>query len=373
MKKFILLPSLLLLISGGLFIFLMGRPLKVEPNTELPFDLPAPVRQAIYHASLAPSSHNTQMWQVWVDKPESRLYIAIDKNRLLHIVDPLARESYISLGAFTENLRQSLIAFGYQVQVHIEQNNKALPDSEIIIIVDYQPPAHAIDNHPQENLSIFALRHSDKRPFLEEPLQPSSIEKLTQANPTHIFYFAKNEINGEYLRKNTLLAFEQQGNNLQKRDELAQWLRFSDEEAKEKADGLPAEQLGLSGVKKALYYTFTDREAAKQDNFSKQGVDSFQKQVDGSAGFFVIVGHNSPDEWIRTGMLMQAFWLSATSEQVALHPISQMLEEEPFKSQIQSDLQLRLPVQMIFRAGYVDDYGKNHGIRRPLSEFVFQL
>lgn len=370
--KWIITSCLLLIIVVLCLIFLfMGSPLKIEPNTELSFDLPLPVKQAIYHASLAPSTHNAQMWQVWIEKPESRLYIVLDQKRLLPQVDSLSREAYISLGAFVENLRQSLVAFGYQVQVSVEQHNDAIPDSQNVVVVNYDLSEQIVEQ--PEVIALFSLRHSDKRPFLDQPLEPLAIRELIQVEPTQIFYFAKNETLHEYLRSNALLAYQQQMNDQQKRDELAQWFRFSDEEARAAADGLSAEQMGLSGIKKALYYLFINREAAMEDSFVRQGLDIFQKQLDNSVGFFIITGNNSPEEWIKTGMLMQSFWLFATKEQIALHPFSQILEEEPFKSQIQGELELQLPVQMIFRAGYVHDYGQNHGIRRPLSDFVFQL
>lgn len=371
MRWLIVCILVLFMVGGVLGVLFMGRPLKIEPDLTLPFDLPEPVRQALYHGALAPSSHNAQMWQVWADAKRSRLYIVLDEERMLPQVDPQGREAYISLGAFVENLRQSLMMSGYLVQVSIESETNVIPNSRDVIVVDYQLQEAVVTHAEREN--VFSARHSDKRVFLDQPLEPDTVRALVELEPEQVFYFARNERGHEYLRSNGLLAYEQQMGDLGKRDELAQWFRFSDDEAMNTADGLPAEQLGLSGVKKVLYYLFVDRPAALEDGFVQQGLDIFRKQLDGSAGFFVITGRNGPQEWIKTGMLMQSFWLSATNRQIALHPFSQMLEEEPFKSQIQGDLQLELPVQMIFRAGYVDNYGQNHGIRRPLSAFVFAV
>ncbi len=51
--------------------------------------------------------------------------------------------------------------------------------------------------------------------------------------------------------------------------------------------------------------------------------------------------------------------------------MSQMLEEAPYLDEIQDKLGLDKPVQMILRTGLVDDYGKNHKIRRDIKDFVF--
>ena len=44
--------------------------------------------------------------------------------------------------------------------------------------------------------------------------------------------------------------------------------------------------------------------------------------------------------------------------------------EQPFCSSIQTDLGVAVPVQMILRLGYVDEYGANCGLRRNLSDYI---
>ena len=116
-----------------------------------------------------------------------------------------------------------------------------------------------------------------------------------------------------------------------------------------------------------------NEEVAKQDNFSQQSIEAAKKQLDSAMGFFVLTGNNSPTDWINTGRRMQAFWLKATQLGISLQPMSQLLEESPYKEEIQQKLNLNQPVQMIFRAGYVQDYGTNHKVRRPLKDFVFLI
>ncbi len=58
---------------------------------------------------------------------------------------------------------------------------------------------------------------------------------------------------------------------------------------------------------------------------------------------------------------------------VSLQPIVRYYKSVLLVTGSKDELKVDLPVQMIFRAGYVNEFGRNHGVRRPLSEFVFEL
>ena len=124
--------------------------------------------------------------------------------------------------------------------------------------------------------------------------------------------------------------------------------------------------MGLTGFKKEFYYLLTNRNSAKGDSFAKQGVAMATDQVKNCSGFFIITGNNNKQELIQSGMLMQAFWLDATRNNIT----SQMLEEIPYISEIAGKLNTDKPIQMILRAGIVKTYGENKKIRRDLKDFV---
>lgn len=63
---------------------------------------------------------------------------------------------------------------------------------------------------------------------------------------------------------------------------------YTDKETVNSKDGLPAEQLGLTGFIKSIYYLTTTHESATEDSYAKQSVDTTKKQVDNCSGFFII-------------------------------------------------------------------------------------
>lgn len=87
-------------------------------------------------------------------------------------------------------------------------------------------------------------------------------------------------------------------------------------------------------MRKGFYYLFYDRDAARSKEFALQAVAQTQGQVEHCSGFFVLTGGTTLPELLHTGMALEAFWLDAVAEGIALHPLSQMLEERPFRDNI---------------------------------------
>lgn len=335
-----------------------GKPVSIRRNMELAGILPEDIKASLYYASLAPSSHNAQNWKVRVDSEQHQMYIILDESRILQEVDPARREAYISIGAFAENLRQALTCFGYQVDITADGSG---------IKLLYHKSRETLPENGA--LRLMETRHTDKRNYNTAPLQEETVAAML-SEFEDLRYYAKGTSGAELLTEGTLQAYTIQANNQAKRDELADWLRFSDAETLQYQDGLPAEQLGMRGVKKAFYYWFTNRSSAKGDRYAKQGISMTAAQLEHCAGFFVILGHNTPAELIHVGMTLQHFWLNAVQNNIALHPMSQMLEELPYSDKIAIELQTGQPVQMILRAGTVREYGENNKIRRDLKDFV---
>lgn len=213
-------------------------------------------------------------------------------------------------------------------------------------------------------------RHTDKRNFEDTALSESEIQQLAAPDPSAIFYYARESEGGAYIASGALHAMEKQSEQQNKRDELAQWLRFSNGETQESRDGLPAEQLGIQGLKKSFYYLFTNRDAAKKDAYAKQGNDMTKGQLENCTGFFVVTGEHTKRGWIQAGMTLEEFWLKAAQQEVAVHTMSQILEETPYCDEIQTKLEKDQPIQMVLRVGKITPYGANAKIRRELSDFA---
>lgn len=355
---FSILGAILIAVSAVLIAAaIIGRPLRVNPSRKLD-RVNEDVRNALWYSSIAANSHNTQMWKVELYPNEYRLQITVDDSRTLNIVDPEKREAYISLGCYIETMSVAFSAYGYDTKIRC---------SDMSVQVAYTKRTNAvIDN---SKLALIDKRHTDKSIYSNKQIEQNTVSRLLGKYSALSIYQSGNE-NFAYIKQISMNAIKVQSASQDYRDELSEWMRFSDKEAAAKLDGISADMIGLKGIVKAFYYWTTTSESAKGDKFAEQGIDTAKKQLNNCGAFAVITGGNTFEELINVGRITQAFWFDCVENSIAVQPFSAALETEPFCSSIQNDLGTAAPVQMILRLGYVDEYGANSGLRRDLSDYI---
>jgi hypothetical protein len=345
-----------------IFLHMVGRPVKVHTNKAVE-GLPSEVTDVLFYASLAPNSHNAQMWKVSVDTKKEQVRIYLDKERTLNEVDSKNREAYISIGAFTANLLKAFEAYGYETDCVIPDKE----DCQELVVITYSKLDSATIN--KGILETISKRHTDKSQYLDKKISEQSLTELLNGS-TDLFYYPKASFEFDYLKDSTVAAMKLQANNESKAAEFSRWLRLSDKETLKTKDGLSAEQLGITGMKKTIYYLITTHESAQGDSFAKQSVDTTSNQVNNCSGFLLLTGGTSRKELIETGIRLENVWLNAVNLGISVHPMSQILEEQPYSDEINAKLGISAPIHMVLRLGYVSDYGMNNNIRRDLGDYI---
>ncbi len=334
----------------------MGKRLKVSPSRSLE-GVGEEIQDILWYSSISANSHNSQAWTVKLYPDENKLQITVDDKRTLAVVDATKREAYISLGCYIETMNTAFMAYGYETQMICNENTVELTYSKVQPIVN------------KDKLNLIDKRHTDKSAYSTKQLNSTTVNDfLAKYNGLHIYQNGEKDF--AYLKRATIDAVTLQSADQNYRNELAEWLRFSDQEASEKLDGITAEMIGLKGIVKTFYYWTTSHESAKGDKFAKQGIDTAEKQVNNCGAFAIIMGGNTFAELIDTGRVTQAFWFDCAEHDIAVQPLSAALETQPFSDEIQRDLGVTAPVQMILRLGYVNDYGSNLGLRRNLADYI---
>ena len=355
---FSILGAIIIALSAVLIAAaIMGRSLKVNPSRKLD-GVNEDVQNALWYSSIAANSHNTQMWSVELYPNENRLQITIDNSRTLKAVDPVKREAYISLGCYIETMSVAFSAYEYDTQIQC---------ADLSVQVTYSKRKNAtVDN---SKLALIDKRHTDKSAFENSKIKQDITNNLL-GKYSALSIYQNGDENFEYIKQVSMNAITVQSANQAYRDELAEWMRLSDKEAAEKLDGITADIIGLKGIVKTFYYWTATRESAKGDKFAQQGIDTAKKQLNNCGAFAIFTGGNTFEELINVGRMTQAFWFDCAENNIAVQPFSAALETAPFSAEIQNDLGVAAPVQMILRLGYVDDYGTNCGLRRNLSDYI---
>ncbi|MEM5948093.1 hypothetical protein WKV44_06025 [Spirochaetia bacterium 38H-sp] len=328
-------------------------------------DIPDWLYSALYYASLAPSGHNTQPWNVRIVSPEKLLF-SLDRDRLLPATDPDAKESLVSLGCFMECFDNALSALGYEAEYLIH----GFPDetNPIDVIINKT-------DKTEDSVKLLGIKRffTNRNPFLRDTLGFAVLDSLTLSVSTGSFhFFPALDRKGLYIADAIVEANKKQFCDDDKLIELANWLRFSRREAKERQDGITAEMLGLGVLSRLVWYGFFSRKTVFSSIFRKTSLDTVMLQVNNCAGFAVITGHDSSyASIIGAGRDYIRLALASLNEGIALHPMSQVMEEEPFSSSLADELGLPGVICLVLRIGY-SDYIQKKGIRRPPEAFVIR-
>jgi hypothetical protein len=153
--------------------------------------------------------------------------------------------------------------------------------------------------------------------------------------------------------------------------ELAQWIRFSNEEAKKNRDGLTTEGMEITGFAGWFVRHFMNREDVMGERFRKQGIEMASKWAAQGGGWIIITSKGSDvADLIETGRRFERTALLARERNIALHPMTQVLEEEKGQREIASNHGTDVVPQFVLRAGYLDTYPEPVSLRRSVASFV---
>lgn len=305
----------------------------------------------IGYAAKAPSGHNTQPWLFSL--AENTISIKPNFDVVLPVVDKNNRELYISLGCATENLLIAATHFGYEahvtqcdtteIKVELIKNDQVVKDDLF----------HQIERR-QTNRSVY-----NGRKIEDEPLA-----KLRSLSPD--IYFAQI---GSPLA-DTLTQYIAKGNEIQMsdkafREELLSWMRFNGNQVKKKGDGLSNKVFGNPSLPGVIAKPIV-RQFLKPDTQNK---GDMKKLASSSHLVLFTTKHNTVEEWIELGQLLQRFCLTTTGLGIASAYCNQPCEVVLLTCELQKTLPIggEYPT-LILRIGYGDPMP--YSPRKRLEEVV---
>jgi hypothetical protein len=184
--------------------------------------------EILYLASLAPSGHNTQPWTVKVVEPKHWV-IGSDKKRWLTAVDPENRELLLGIGAFIENLVIAAGTFGYEADIQIIAKTPLDPEIADIRLKKGNPVDFPIEKIKQ--------RRTVRSDFTDQEMKAEDLKyitrhgakscTLTNVPSPHSFFFPNNSPQGKYLQEGSIEANRKQASRDPAQEELANWIRWS--------------------------------------------------------------------------------------------------------------------------------------------------
>ncbi|MFV0506163.1 MAG: hypothetical protein ACK5L5_05560 [Bacteroidales bacterium] len=306
----------------------------------IPLTTSAQMKEIMRYGVLAPSSHNAQMWRV-TQLDNSSFEVSLEAERLLPEVDPQSREAWISIGAFVENCVLAADDLGFQAEV--------LFQNQAVKVCLHQNTGTEITN---KNRQLIEKRQTIRTPFLSKPIADSIITELCSS--PQVQYHSLHSLQGESIQKLSLTAYEQQAYNTAKTEELGKWMSFSAKEEHEKKLGLTPPMMGMSRVEHIFFNLFLNKRSVSKKSFAKASVSKAKKQLEACSGYLLITSPQGDwESWFNSGRLLERVWLKGTAYELAVHPMSQVLEETRYYTLLKSELNISSEIQMILRVGKV--------------------
>ena len=315
-------------------------------------------------ASRAPSGHNTQPWVVHVREPD-RWTLRRDPERRLPAVDGDDRELVLSLGAFLESLVVAAAAEGFSADVNPLDASRWGDDIAEIALA----PRGALEPAAAAELE---RRRTLRGAFETRDLLTGDVEALAVAAGERVAYHASGTSHGRLLREATVAANRTQAFRDDAQRELVAWIRWTRDDAARRRDGLSLAALDVTGLKGWFAETFLSSQRLLSRSSRRSQVDSVAATTAACGGWLVLTSADaSRASLIEAGRRLQRLWLAARSRHVALQPMSQALEESPWRDELGRQLGVGSDeVQFLLRVGYVASYPPPVSLRRPVASFL---
>jgi hypothetical protein len=331
-------------------------------------------RIVLSYAILAPNPHNKQPWIVRFTGPRS-LELFVDPERLLPETDPPYRQIHIGQGTFLENLVLAAQAHGHRAVVRYfpagMYGNQAL-EPKPVAAIELVPDAALVKDPLFE--AILA-RQTNRRAYEATALRADELRGIQGAYDTSEYPLSvltaapRREALAEMLEQ----AMRVETSNRRRDLETIAMFRFNDREIEAYRDGFGLAQSGMGPFMRWMAETFfLSRESTEADPsaFGKEAVTMTGRQARSAAAFAWIssIGNTRLDQ-VKVGRAYERVNLTATRLGLAMHPLSQVLQEYADMSELQrAFLQaLEIPpghtVQMLFRLGRAER--TPHSPRRP--------
>ncbi len=320
-------------------------------------------KEILFLASLAPSGHNTQPWFVQYLEPYHWI-IGNDKRKWLPAVDPTQRETILSIGTFIQNLEYAAGTFGYVCHWNLLATTNQ--DESVVEV-----KLNKIESKHPFDIAKIKSRRTVRSNFLSDELKKEDLQYLTNSEPEFIHYLPAAGKQGQYIKEQTIEANRLQSDRDPAQQELADWIRFSSKDAEKYRDGLTTASMEIEGFSGWVVRNFFSKDNVMKKDFRETGLDKVKKQVSESAGWILITSKDdSVATLLETGRRMQRLFLKVREKNIALHPMTQILEESSTKRQLNQAIGISENIQFILRTGYMKNYPQPVSLRRPVDWFI---
>ncbi|HEX6746199.1 MAG TPA: Rv1355c family protein, partial [Longimicrobium sp.] len=287
--------------------------------------IPELVRFVVEHGTLAPSAANRQPWRFNWDG--ERLWVMHDRGRSASLLDPNHRAAYLALGAAVENIAVAAAHRGVRARTEPFPRPR---DPSVAAAIAFDAGDGGLD----DDAALFPLlgeRVTNRRVARRVPLGAGAMTELADAARVRGARLDLLTTDDELAGLARVVGAGERIRHLirELHREMADELRWSDEEARRAGDGIPVDALELSPQQRAALrvaarpeVAATLRELGGGRAFGERAEKAIRHS---SAVGLLTVGGIAPASALRGGRAVERVWLTATSLGLAVHPVTALV------------------------------------------------
>lgn len=339
-----------------------------------------PREWALAHALLAPNPHNIQSWIADLRQP-GHVTLLVDPGRLLPETDPHGRQITIGQGTFLELFDIASRELGFRADIALFPDGFAPSDAPVSTIPNFPIAKITMTKDPTIEKSglfrsVFA-RRSCKEPYsMETVLSAEHAQALSSAHtdPDIALSIVREGQVPAALRTLTRDAMVTEMQTPRTLKESIDLTRIGGGEIEQHRDGIDLHGPMFWWLK--TLGLMTPENAMTPGTLAHQGGIDYAlgwSEATPSFGWIATKGNNRIDQ-INAGRAYVRLNLQATANGIAMHPVSQLLQEYPEMESLQREFYsvTKTPeeetVQMLFRLGYAE--APPPSPRRPLDALL---
>jgi len=317
-----------------------------------------PRRRALSYAILCPNPHNRQPWQVDLSV-DDQVTLHVDPERQLPATDPYSRQITIGLGCFVELMVLAAAADGYAVSITPfpeGSDTTGMLDERPVALATFRPDSTLV---PDPLFASVMERRSLKEPFdTGRAVSPGVIDVARRAAVHGSRVGGSVEPDSiETLRTLTSEALIVEFETPRTYQESVDLFRIGKREVEANPDGIDFS--GRTFELLAGLGLFSREAASDRDSSAyRQGKEAVLASTETAMGhLWSVTATNTRVDQLDAGRDWMRIHLATTPTGVALHPISQALQEFPeMAAHYRQVHELLAPeggtVQMLARLGY---------------------
>ncbi len=336
-------------------------------------------RWLLSYAILAPHSHNLQSWIADLSRPDE-IVLRCDLQRLLPQTDPLSRQIMMSHGTLLELLDLAARERGLRADITLFPEGTFGPDkldTRPVARIQLRPDATV---HKDPLFAQILRRHTNRNAYdLQRAVPSAAWQAMAAAVQPHALRFGQVGVEESTAlvthRRIALEAWRIELTTSRTIMESFDVLRVGSAEVVAHRDGLSL--LDPMAVALARLGLLDRSKAPAPDAYATTSqVKDFAQKLDSTPGFLWIVTEgNDRVTQVNAGRAYARVQLAATAHDVAMHPLSQALQEYPEQDKPYAEIHALTSaarpgqtVQMWARVGYAPPV--EPAPRRPMQDFI---